>query len=271
MPSTLSVDDVLHIHHRVCEDFASSDDPVGFGGTRDDGALLDSAVYRQHIGYGGKLKYPDTYANAATLTFGLCCNHPFNNGNKRTALVAMLAHLERNNHSVFGINQKELYAMIKGVATHSLGVRIPRRRRSQEYTPREADKEVAAIADWLKPRARKIHRGEQRITYRQLGQILAQHGFKLAKPKSNSIGIYKEVTTRKGPFLKKTTEWKRIESIGYPSDGRVVGMNQIKHIRRICKLDEPHGCDTESFYEGADKIEPFINEYRAVLTRLSKE
>ena len=271
MLHTLTVEDVQHIHRRVFEDFADGDDPIGFGGTRDGGALLDSAVYRQHVGFDNKLKFHDTYANAATLTFGLCCNHPFNNGNKRTALVAMLAHLEQNNHSVFGINQKDLYEMIKGVATHTLGVRIPRRRKNQEYTPREADDEVAAIATWLEPRARKIHRGEQQITYRQLGQLLGRHGFKLAGQKSNYIGIYKEVTRRKAPLLKKTTEWSRVAKIGYPGGGRLVGMKEIKHIRRVCELDEPHGCDTESFYEGADRIEPFINEYRGVLTRLSKE
>jgi death-on-curing family protein len=270
--STLTNDDVLYIHQCVCEDFSKGDDPVGFGGTRDDGALLDSAVYRQHIGFEGKLKFGGTYENAATLAFGLCCNHPFNNGNKRTALVAMLAHLERNHHSVFGINQGDLYGMIKDVATHTLGIgRVPPRRKNREYTRREADEEVQAIAEWLKPRARKIHRGEQQITYRQLGQILAKHGFKLANPKSNYIGIYKKVKRRKGPLRKQKTEWIRIEKIGYPSGGRLVGMNQIKHIRRVCALDEPHGCDTESFYEGADKIEPFINAYWTVLTRLSKE
>jgi death-on-curing family protein len=271
--STLSVEDVLYIHRRVCEDFATADDPVGFGGTRDQGQLLESAVYRQHIGFGGNLKFGGTYESAATLAFGLCCNHPFNNGNKRTALVAMLAHLQQNHHSVFGINQDDLYAMIKDVATHTLGIgRIPpRRKRQDDYTPREADEEVQAIASWLEPRARKIHRGEQQITYRQLTQILAKHGFKLAERKSNYAGIFKEVRKRKGPLLKLTVEWQRVGKIGYPSEGRLVGMKEIKHIRRICELDEPNGCDTESFYEGADRIEPFINGYRKVLTRLSKE
>lgn len=269
---TLSVDDVLYIHRRVCEDFADGADPVGFGGTRDGGQLLDSAVYRQHIGFDGRLKYDGTYENAATLAFGLCCNHPFNNGNKRTALVAMLAHLQENNHSVFGINQDDLYAMIKDVATHTLGLgRIPPRRKNRDYTPREADEEVAAIAKWLEPRARKIHRGEQQVTYRQLAQLLSPHGFQIEKRKSNYAAILKRVEKRKGPLRKRTVEWQRVGKMGYPSDGRLVGMNEIKHIRRVCGLDEPSGCDTESFYEGADKIEPFINGYRKVLTRLSKE
>jgi death-on-curing family protein len=270
--STLSVEDVLHIHRRVCEDFAETDDPVGFGGPRDGGALLESAVSRQHTGFGDKLKYPDPYTNAATLTFGLCCGHPFNNGNKRTALVAMLAHLDANSHAVFGLNQKELYSMIKAVATHELGLRPPpRRRKNAEYTPREMDKEVGEIAKWLEAQARKIKRGEQRITYKQLKQILDSHGYKLRKPKGNSIGIYREVTVRKPPLLKKVTMLQHVHTIGWPGERKIVPVKEIKAVRRHCNLDETKGSDANTFYAGADKIEPFINEYRTVLSRLSKE
>lgn len=261
----------MEIHERVCRDFADTDDPVGMGGVREGGRLLESAVYRQHVGYGGEFKYADPYENAATLTFGLCCGHVFNNGNKRTALVAMLAHLDANGHSVFGINQKELYTMMKAVATHTLGVRVPRRRKPREYTRREADAEVAAIAAWLKRRARKVKRGERRITYRQLRQLLAPHGYYLDKPKGNSIGVYRTVQRRRGPLRKKVEEPKHIHTIGYPGDNKVMGISEIKRVRRICRLDEASGCDTQSFYEGADMIEPFINEYRSVLSRLAKE
>jgi death-on-curing family protein len=271
MPATLSVEDVLHIHERVCRDFAESDDPVGMTGPRDRG-LLESAVSRQHVGLGTTWKYPDPYENAATLTFGLCCGHPFHNGNKRTALVAMLAHLDRNGYSVFGINQRDLYAMIKAVATHRLGIRVPRRRRNSDYTRREADEEVAAIADWLRPRARRVKRGERQITYRQLRALLAARGYSLANPKNNSIGVYREVEIRRLPVVgKKRRDLKRIGTIGYPGDGKVVGVKDVKNVRRLCGLDEASGCDSDSFYEGADLIEPFINEYRGVLRRLSKE
>jgi death-on-curing protein len=221
---------------------------VGIAGTRDRG-LLESAVSRQHVGFGHTLKYGDTYENAATLTFGVCCGHPFHNGNKRTALVAMLAHLDRNGHSVFAINQRELYVMIKAVATHTLGVRVPPRRKNPEYSRREADEEVAAIATWLRPRARKVKRGERQITYRQLRALLAPHGFVLANPRKNTIGICREVEVRRPPVVgKKRRELKQINAIGYPGDGKVMGVKDVKKVRRICELDEEHGCDSESFY-----------------------
>lgn len=63
---------------------------------RGKGELLESAVARQFVGFGGELKYPSPIYNAATLTYGITSNHPFHNGNKRAALVAMLCHLDKN-------------------------------------------------------------------------------------------------------------------------------------------------------------------------------
>jgi prophage maintenance system killer protein len=90
MVQFLTIDEVLHLHDRVCRDFARSNDPVDTPGPRDLG-LLESAVARQQTGAGEFLKYSSVYSNAATLTFGLCCNHPFHNGNKRTALVRRMS------------------------------------------------------------------------------------------------------------------------------------------------------------------------------------
>lgn len=56
----------------------------GSGGVRDEG-LLDSALARpRNLAAYGK---PDLAALAASYAFGLARNHPFVDGNKRTALV----------------------------------------------------------------------------------------------------------------------------------------------------------------------------------------
>ena len=54
---------------------------------------LSSAVARQHLGFRGVSKYTTEAEVAATLFYGLCMNHCFENGNKRTALVSMLVFL----------------------------------------------------------------------------------------------------------------------------------------------------------------------------------
>jgi death-on-curing protein len=272
MPEFLTEDEVLRIHRRVCEDFADDDDPVGIAGPRENGALLQSVVARQQVGIGNVLKHPEPVANAATLTFGICCGHPFHNGNKRTALVTMLAHMDRNRLTLTGVRQRDLYAMIKSVAEHRLGVRPDPRKKTRDYTAREADEEVQAIASWLDKAARPLKRGEELITYKQLRRILASHGLLMANPKGNAIGIYREVEVRRGLMRNKIcVEQKHVATIGYPGDNKIVGLSSIKRIRRVCQLDEPSGCDTSAFYEGADVIDTFVNEYRTILAKLARE
>ncbi|MCB1635551.1 MAG: type II toxin-antitoxin system death-on-curing family toxin [Xanthomonadales bacterium] len=72
---------VMAIHNRQLAEHG------GIPGVRDEG-LLDSAISgpRQRHAYGDPP--PDLAALAASLTFGLARNHPFLDGNKRTAAVA---------------------------------------------------------------------------------------------------------------------------------------------------------------------------------------
>ena len=269
---TLDCEQVLAIHYRVVSDFADDADPVGMSGPRDGGALLESVVNRQHIGFGGVLKHPDALSNAATLTFGLCCGHPFHNGNKRTALVAMLAHLDRNGLTTFGVAEKQLYNMIKAVAEHELGVRQdPRRRKDRRYTPREVDTEVAAITAWLKRFARKYERGERPLTYKQLRKVLGAHDLEMANPKNNSIGVYRDVERRRAITRKVVIERKHIATIPYPGENRIVGERAIKDIRKMCKLDAAHGYDRASFYDAEDAVDAFIDKYRTILSRLARQ
>ena len=271
MVSTLSYEQVLAIHDRVVRDFADDADPVGLAGPREAGRLLESVVWRQEVGLGEVLKYPDPLSNAATLTFGLCCGHPFHNGNKRTALVAMLAHLDQNGLTIFGVRQKELYNMIKAVATHTLGVRPDPRSKRRAYTEREADAEVAAIGAWLKRYARPYERGERILTYKQLRKVLRAHGLELANPKKSAIGVYRTVERKKGLTRRSVREQKHIATIHYPGDNRTVGERGIKSIRRACKLDAAHGYDSAAFYDAADVIDVFIDEYRTILSRLARQ
>jgi death-on-curing protein len=56
--------------------------------------LLASALGRQTVSFGGKLKYTAPIDICATLFFGMVKNHSFNDGNKRTALLLLLYQLQ---------------------------------------------------------------------------------------------------------------------------------------------------------------------------------
>jgi prophage maintenance system killer protein len=191
-----SVEEVTRIHYTLCRDFAEADDPIGYGGIKSQ-ALLESAVARQYSGFGPFRKYPDPISNAATLTFGICCDHAFHNGNKRTALVSMLAHLDKNRFSLKGsVRQDELYDLMINLASRSLTtMRIPPKQRRRLGAIRyDADHQVKELGQWLDARVGRVTRGERPVTYRQLPQILKPYGYYLGQIKSNSVEVLREET-----------------------------------------------------------------------------
>ena len=58
--------------------------------------LLESAIAAPQASYGGEALISDAVEIAAAYLFYLCRNHPFADGNKRTALAACLVFLDAN-------------------------------------------------------------------------------------------------------------------------------------------------------------------------------
>lgn len=85
----LTVDIVREIHAEVIAGFGGAD------GVRDI-ALLESAVAAPQATFGGRSPFKDMAELAASYLFYLCRNHPFVDGNKRTALGACIVFLRLN-------------------------------------------------------------------------------------------------------------------------------------------------------------------------------
>jgi len=80
----------------------------GLPGLRDRG-LLESAVAAPQASFGGKPLINNPIAIAAAYLFYLCRNHPFADGNKRTALATALVFLQANGRLPDpGVPQREL-------------------------------------------------------------------------------------------------------------------------------------------------------------------
>ena len=58
--------------------------------------LLASAVLTPQSSFGGKSPYADIVEVAAAYLFYICGNHPFLDGNKRTAMMAAIVFLRLN-------------------------------------------------------------------------------------------------------------------------------------------------------------------------------
>jgi death-on-curing protein len=85
----LTPEQVLFLHSRII------DETGGAHGVRDVG-LLKSALGRPHATFGAKDLYPDIFHKASALMESLVNNHPFIDGNKRTAIASASLFLRQN-------------------------------------------------------------------------------------------------------------------------------------------------------------------------------
>ena len=85
----LGIDNVREIHAEALKQFG------GLNGVRDEN-LLASAVLAPQSTFGGRSPYADIVEVAAAYLFYICRNHPFLDGNKRTAMMTAIVFLRLN-------------------------------------------------------------------------------------------------------------------------------------------------------------------------------
>lgn len=100
-----------------------------------DFALLHSAVERPKATFDGKDLYPTLFLKAASLLQSLCLNHPFTDGNKRTAWLSAKRFLHLNGYHLKALKMEAADFMV--------------------YVDNEKP-EIRTIARWLKLHSIKI-------------------------------------------------------------------------------------------------------------------
>ena len=106
------LDDVLAFHKQMEKNFVM-DKRIH------DMRLLESAVSKPFQTFGGQELYPSLLDKAARLCYGLAKNHPFRDGNKRSAVHSMLVFLYINEIEL-EYTQLELEEMIIAVADNRM-------------------------------------------------------------------------------------------------------------------------------------------------------
>jgi len=107
-PKFLSLDEVLELH---------ADQISSFGGTpgvRDEG-LLESALAQPQATFGGQFLHPTISEQAAAYLYHIAMNHPFIDGNKRTAFAVMDTFL-RLNGCALNLTDDRVYDLVMRVA-----------------------------------------------------------------------------------------------------------------------------------------------------------
>ena len=257
----LAVDDVLAIHQALVHDFARTNDPISPPGVRDDN-LLASALSRPKTSLGGELKYKTIELAGGALLHSLALNHAFHNGNKRTALVSLLAFLDKN--SFFPTcSEEELFKITLRLATHSL---VP------SHYDSVSDREVRELARWIRASTRRVDRAEHPMPWHRLLRILRSHNCEsdVNTGVGARINLTRTVEKRRGLLgLRKETVVYTVQ-VHYGGKGSEVEKNTVHHVRQRLHLLEDDGYDSAVFYEDAMEPDYFIQSYRTVLRRLAR-
>lgn len=108
----LTLDEVLGIHADQIRRYGGSP------GLRDL-RLLQSALGMPETTFEGEFLHGTLFEKAAAYLFHIARNHPFLDGNKRTALMCALVFLGLNDQRLEA-DPKALYELVDGVATGSM-------------------------------------------------------------------------------------------------------------------------------------------------------
>jgi len=243
---TITGDETVAIHEALVEDFATTPDPIFPPGLKHP-ELLESAVSRQFTSLGGVPKYKTLGHMAASLFYGLALNHPFHNGNKRTAIVALLCLADANDLTVTA-TQQELYEFVLTVVQHRF------RPTTGMATSQAIDAEVTTMAGWITPRFRRKMHYQRAVRWRELKALLAELGVAAVAASGSQLEL---------------TRGKLRSVVDFDGDTREVGPAIVRKIRRDLQLAPRDGCDDDVFYGDTLPLDHFIAKYRGLLRDLA--
>lgn len=257
----ISVDDVLCAHYLIADTFSRDGEPLALIGPKSNHLLL-SALGRQITGFGSILKWSTEFEKCASLYFGLIKNHPFHDGNKRTAFLIALFYLYKIRR-VLNVKAKEYERLAERTAANEL----------EKYTyfskfQKKADPEILFIADFFKKNTREVNSRLYFITYNELNRNLHPHGFYLDNPSGNSIDIMKTEEEYRG-ILRRPRKWpRRVTTIGFPRWTAQVSTKDMRKVLRETKLTMENFVDSEVFFKGAESMQDLIYQFHGPLKRL---
>ena len=238
--------EVVEIHELLTERFANTVDPISPPGPRDM-ALLESAAARPYQSAGGKVAFETPFDKAAALFHSIINNHPFHNGNKRTALVCAQVLLDDDGYWLEACTDGEMYEFTRRVAAHQI-------------TELRGD-DVPIISGWLESNSRKVQRGEHPLKFHALKHILKQFGFEMDEPEGELINVYQDGTVVER-IIKQGIQGFRPYHTDY-----------IWGLRKRLGLTPENGVDSLKFYGGKGVryiASQFIDLRLEVIQRLAK-
>lgn len=117
--------------------------------------LFISALYEPMQTFDKQELYPDIITKASCYLRSFAMNHPFFDGNKRTALMATVIFLERNGYEVIADNDK-MYKFVEKVVKGKLEITSIARRLKKFIKPMPRRKRKLTIFEFIEDVLNKV-------------------------------------------------------------------------------------------------------------------
>lgn len=263
-PPLINISDVLRAYFILADYFTDPSsgqivEPMLIGVKNRD--LLSSAVCRQIVSYGGRVKYTDKLDICATLFFGLVKNHAFHDGNKRVALLTLLYQL--NGYGYFpSAPVKEFEKLVVAVAASELAVKY---RWAWKKFDKKDDCEIYTISYLLRRMTeRKDHSYHINITMKEFCLILEKHDVQ-SFVENGKVHFRRKARLGIGSGRKEINH-----AVTFGGWTRAVGAQNARETLQKFDIYDQHPT-YQSIMSGRDPLYKLIADFEQPLRRLKDE
>ena len=263
----LSYEDVLDVHFCIADFFKRDGYGMGGVGIKDLNTFV-STVERQFAGFDGHDVYETDYEKIATLMYGIIKNHPFHDGNKRSAFLCALLLLHKKGRAI-SIGEKEFEDLMVEIANDELHRKSALKKLIKRNQP---NPEIRFLGRYLEKNSRKTSKLRKMLKFRELRSIIVANGFDFKNPHKGTIDLIKTEERRTPRFwLRDRIENKEmvLATIAYHGEGVDVPDGTLKLVRQKCGLTDQDGFDGEVLLRDAEPTFQLINSYRTALQSLA--
>lgn len=237
---------VKAIHEAIFHEFKDSNDPVGIPGVKSVD-MLESACMRPHTSLGDEEKYKTVLEKLASLFYSLVMNHPFHDGNKRTALASLISGMSLNKRYFKpGTTDESIFQMVVSLARNDFPPG-----HSLERPP--ADFVVGELHTWIRSNTAQKSIAAPTITIGKFLSIIRDAGARV-KPSSNGYLIF------------HNKESIRISS----TTRRLAGEVMKKYLSKLGLSESRTAIMLEERMDGLSPEKSEIRKYKKVLTMLAE-
>jgi death-on-curing family protein len=238
----INTNTIIYIHDYLTNYFKDLEDPIQPPGIKNRGGI-ESAASRPDL----NPEYDSPYLKGAALFHSIINNHPFHNGNKRTALLSTIYYLGEFGILIEQCSDEELYEFTRRVAAH-------------EISENRID-EVAIIAEQLEKFSRTQSKGDRPLKFRKLEAILNEFGFTLID--------YGKVCKIRNQDTNKTIKGVTVKKKG--KNGKEdFDPQYISKLRKLLNLTPENGIDSMRFY-GEEGVSEDLNNFMKIRIEVMKK